>query len=292
MLGYAEEAVARFSPFIDLELREVFRRAVAFQGNAASPWYGLSQMMMSVSPSPELKGRGPEWRHAENLRLLRALRGFMDRSGVLDFFNSRRPLFEGWTLAIRRVMGREAYAERVSRYVGVEINATYDVILSPLLRDVTLCAILKADGALGARTVICPLTHVSEFYRAYDGDYLLWRGWHEILHMAVDRWTSAHEAEIAAFSELHGRVDGRARRHDWRDCVAEHMVRAVTQRILLQRCGRHAMELLAQRDRLEGYVFQDELAQALEIFEGSRERYPSLLDFIPEWLGVLKRCSK
>ena len=189
---------------------------------------------------------------------------------------------------MRGVLGGEAYAETVSAYVGVPINAYYDVVLSPLLRDVTLCAILKADGSKGARTVICPLTHASEFYRAYDADYLLWRGWHEILHMVVDGWTRAHEFEIAPLIGLHALPQGGAKRHDWRDCVAEHMVRADTQRSLLLRRGEPAMDILAQRDRIEGYIFQDALAQGLQVYEQSRVVYPTLLDFLPEWLKVLK----
>lgn len=287
MTLYAQEAVARFSPHIDAPLREVFLRAVAIQGNAASPWYGLSQMMMSVTQPPRLKGTGPEWRHPENMRLLAGLETFIERSGFWDFFESRRPQFAKWTRDIRAIMCREAYAERVSGYVGVSINAYYDVILSPLLRDVTLCAILKSDGAMGARTVMCPLSHVSEFYRAYDEDYLLWRGWHEILHMVIDRWTEAHLPEIAPLEPLHALLKGGARRHDWRDCVAEHMVRAVTQRILRQTRGRLAMARLAQRDRLEGYLFQDKFAKSLEVFETSRGVYPTLLDYLPEWLKVL-----
>ena len=79
-----------------------------------------------------------------------------------------------------------------------------------------------------------------------------------------------------------------AKRHDWRDCVAEHMVRAVTQRILRLRRGAAPMRTLACRDKQEGYIFQDRLAQALAIYEASRGLYPTLLDFFPEWLKVLK----
>jgi tetratricopeptide (TPR) repeat protein len=289
MLRYAEEAVKLFAPRVDAPMRKTFQTAVAIQGNAASPWYGLSQMMMSVTGLPEMRAEGPEWRHPENLRLLESFRSFAGRSGFLAFLSDNKASFSKWTKAIKETVAKEPYSEAVASYVGVDINAYYDVVLSPLLRDVTLCAILKSNGLRGARTVICPLTHVSEFYRAYDKDYLLWRGWHEILHMVVDRWTELHIDGIAPLSRLHELPQGGAKRHDWRDCVAEHMVRAVTQRILGIRRGAQAMEVLAGRDRLEGYVFQDRFVAALSAYESSRKVYPTLLDFFPEWLKVLQQ---
>lgn len=289
MVRYAEEAVRLFTPSIDAPMLKIFQRAVAIQGNAASPWYGLCQMMMSVTGLPEMRSEGPEWRHPENLRLLEAFRSFAKRARFFEYLDTQRASFSKWTRAIKKTVAKEPYAEAVAGYVGVEINAYYDVVLSPLLRDVTLCAILKSNGLRGARTVICPLTHVSEFYRAYDQDYLLWRGWHEILHMVIDRWTELHIEEISAMAHLHELPQGGAKRHDWRDCVAEHMVRAATQRLLGLRRGTAAMEVLAERDRLEGYVFQDRLVSALSVYESSRKVYPTLLDFFPEWLKVLRQ---
>lgn len=287
MAEYSNAAVRRFKGRLGKEFFDVFRRAAKLQGNATSPWYGMAQMFLGMDLGRGLTAEGPEWRHPENLRLLESLRRLAREGGFSDYLARRRKRFEAWLAPLKETVEREAYAETVSEYIGVRVDAYYDVVLTPLLRDVTLCAILKGDGVWGARTILCPMSHSSDFLRSYDHEYLLWRGWHEMLHGPMDAWTALHDGDLGTRRELHALVGRGARRKNWTDCVAEHAVRAVTQRILCRRLGRRAMETLAERDRLEGYVFQDRLAQSLEEFESARGVYPTLADFFPKLMKGL-----
>ncbi|MBI5629767.1 MAG: DUF4932 domain-containing protein [Elusimicrobia bacterium] len=286
--SFLDRVLERFSPFVDEALLESFRGVAEASGNRNFPWLGITQMMLGLSEPPRLAVRTTAWHRGEDLELLRRIREFVVRSDYMEFFRSSSDFFESWAAPARSVVEGEAYCDTVSAYIGVELGAFYDLVISTLLRDVDLDALLEFnDGSRGARSVVCPLSSEPAYERAYRRDRLLWKGWHELLHLAVDHWRGFYEDEVEALHPLHARVGPGAKRKSWSDCVSEHMVRAATQRILLRRRGAKAQEALAEEDRLNGYVFQDALAAALEEYENNRARYPTLLDFFPKWLKCL-----
>ena len=289
MAAYVARAEKKLVPFITPELTARFRATAQARGNAGFPWLGVTQMMMDVSMSPELKPLTAAWRDGEDLCLLSHLRTFVVKSRFMEFLDSNARLFAEWTRPLRLTVEKENYAKTVSSYAGVEIDAYYDLILSPLLRDVGLRAILRGeDGARGARTVHCALTSPATLEAALSprAEDLLWTGWHEILHLVVDPWSEFYAPEAEEFRRLYAGVPPQVRRKNWMDCFSEHHVRAATQRLLLLKKGPAAQEALAKIDRAEGYRFQDVLAPALAAYEGDREKYPALLDFFPEWFKV------
>jgi len=289
LAAYVAEAERKLLPHAGPELLARFRSTAAARGNAAFPWLGVTQMMMDVSPAPELRPLTAAWRDGEDLSLLRHLRQFVEKSRFLEFLEAHEPLFARWTKPLRATVEAEDYARAVSDYVGVEIDAYYDLVLSPLLRDVGLRAILRGeDGTRGARTVLCPLTSPAhlESVLAPKAEDLLWTGWHEMLHLVLDPWCDFYAPEAAEFERLYAGVPKMVRRKNWMDCFSEHHVRAATQRLLRLRKGAAAQEALAEIDRAEGYSYQDALADKLAEYESARERYPALADFLPEWFKV------
>lgn len=279
----------RFSRFLDEPIRARFSATAARTGNPRFPWLGITQMMMGLSEPPELKIETPAWRHGEDLALLALLRRFVKRSGFMSFFKSHARAFSAWTRPHRAIVEREAYARTVSSYVGLEVKGYYDVVVSPLLRGVSLRAILQTyDGARGARTVYCPLTSKHDFKTLLlrpDPRELLWTGWHELLHTPLDAWTGFYQREVSALKPLYSSVPASAKRKNWPDCFSEHLVRAATLRLLERRCGAMAAARLAQADRRAGYMYLDLALDGLKEFESARDRYPTLLDYFPRWLA-------
>lgn len=289
--AYAREACARFAPRIPRATLEDFRRVAAARGNAAFPWFGITQMLMSVSPPPALRPVRRAWRDAADLRLLEGLKSFAADSGFWSYLRARRPAFARLVRPLAGAVAREDYAGAVGRYAGRRPDAYYHVVVSPLLRGVDIRAILLGDdGARGARTLLCPSTSPEALRAALtpDRDFLHWSGWHELLHPLLDPWTGLHEAEVRAFEGVYARVPRSARRKDWFDCFSEHLVRAATQRMIAGRFGEPAGARLAAMDDKEGYGFARALAGELRSYEEDRARYPSLLDFLPRWIAAWK----
>lgn len=295
MAAYVEEALRRFGPQLDMGLVDAFGRTASARANPDFPWYAIAQMMMGVSELPLMRPRTAAWRHGEDLRFLDQLRRFAERSRFHEWVDGHEKLFERWTAKLRPLVDREPYAETVAAYVGRPVHAYYDVVLTPLLRGARIRAILlDQDGNRGARTVLGPLTSQAEFDECLvnpDPDALLWTGWHEHLHTLLDPWCGLYEPEAARFEKLYATLPRMARRKDWMDSFSEHHVRAVTQRLLLARRGKKAMDALAEGDREEGYRFTDALTAALETYEKHRDRWPTLLDFMPAWLKTWETFS-
>jgi tetratricopeptide (TPR) repeat protein len=294
MAAYVELAQKELIPHVTPELIARFRATARARGNAGFPWLGITQMMMDVSPAPEMKPLTAAWRDGDDLCLLAHMRTFVEKSRFLEFLDAHRDSFAKWTRPLRATVEKENYAKTVSAYVGAEVDAYYDLILSPLLRDVGLRAILRGeDGARGARTVHCALTSSLNLETALapKPEDLLWTGWHEMLHLFLDPWCDFYAPEAEEFRGLYASVPPEVRRKNWMDCFSEHHVRAATQRILLLRRGGPACDALAAVDRLEGYRFQDALADKLAEYEGARDKYPVLFDFLPEWLKTWRTLS-
>lgn len=292
MAAYVDEALARFGPRLDKSLIDAFRRTASARANPDFPWYAAAQMMMGLTPLPDMRPRNPSWRHGEDQRFLEALRRFVRTTRFDRWCKGKAPLFRRWTAKLRPHVEKEAYAETVSAYAGRPVAAYYDVVLSPLLRDSRIRAILlDDDGSRGARTVLGPLNSEAEFAECLespDADALLWTGWHEHLHTLLDPWCALYAPEAARFEPLYGSFPRLARRKDWMDCFSEQFVRAATQRLLLARRGWAAADALAAGDREKGYRWADPLAKALEEYESDRKKWPTLLDFMPTWLKALE----
>lgn len=287
MAEYEEEARRRFSSAVDGELREAFGRMATARGNKDFPWFGVSQMMMEVSLPPALAPSSPAWRAAEDLALLSRMRRFVERTRFSEFVSARRPLYARWTAPLDQIMRREDYAATVSAYAGRRASAYYDVVLAPLLRGVRLRAILRGpDGARGSRTVLSPLSgdEALETYRSADKSWLLWTGWHETLHMFLDPWCGLYEPESRRYAGVYPSLPKHVRRKNWMDSFSEHFVRAATQRLLRARLGAGAQRKLELLDRAEGYHHHAPLARALDEYESHRDRYPTLLAFMPRWM--------
>jgi hypothetical protein len=281
-------------PFVTPDLIARFRATARARGNGDFPWLGITQMMMDVSPAPAMRPLTAAWRDGDDLCLLAHLRTFVEKSRFLEFLGAHRAAFAKWTRPLRATVESEDYAKTVSAYVGVPIDAYYDLVLSPLLRDVGLRAILRGeDGARGARTVHCALTSPLNLEAALGPkpEDLLWTGWHEILHLYLDPWCDFYAPEAEEFRPYYATVPRAVRRKHWMDCFSEHFVRAATQRILRLHRGAAAQDALAAVDRHEGYRFQDPLAAKLAEYEGARDKYPTLFDFLPEWFKVWRTAA-
>ena len=86
----------------------------------------------------------------------------------------------------------------------------------------------------------------------------------------MDKWVEPFTPDIEDFSPLYERVQGSARRRGFVECVSEHLIRAVTQRLVRSRLGLREARRLAWIDRSDGYPFVDAFAEALPAYESNR----------------------
>jgi len=73
----------------------------------------------------------------------------------------------------------------------------------------------------------------------------------------------------------------------WSAALEEHVLRAVTARIVRLSDGAETAELMLQREEGRGFRYIRPLYNRLAVYEQDRERYPTFADFVPELLKAL-----
>ena len=74
---------------------------------------------------------------------------------------------------------------------------------------------------------------------------------------------------------------------NWSATLDEHVLRAVTARIVRLSDGEETAELMLQREEGRGFRYIRPLYNRLAVYEQDRERYPTFAEFVPELLKAL-----
>jgi hypothetical protein len=74
---------------------------------------------------------------------------------------------------------------------------------------------------------------------------------------------------------------------NWSGTLEEHVLRAVTARIVRLSDGAETAELMLQREEGRGFRYIRPLYNRLAVYEQDRDRYPTFADFVPELLKAL-----
>jgi hypothetical protein len=74
--------------------------------------------------------------------------------------------------------------------------------------------------------------------------------------------------------------------------VNEHIVRAVTTRLVYREIGSEAGEQALRSEKERGFAYVQELCESLAGYEKQRDAYLTLVDFYPELIGVLRKLSE
>jgi tetratricopeptide (TPR) repeat protein len=293
MADYLRDAAGRFKEFKGDPALKLIESAL--QEPAAYRWFAVAKLLLSASGVPELSGWTAESQRFDNRDLLRAMSALASRMRFMEFFEAHRPSCERWVSALSGAIGQEDFTRSVGRYLGIELKADYALIVSAALRRTSYSdAMTGTDGWVESRTIVCPIerqTDLRECLESPSPEALWSKGWHELCHVVMDAWAETHAGAINRHRRLYDRISGIARRKDWTDCLSEHLVLAPGCRIMLERRGPQAAKNLATAYKRNGYIYMDAFVEALGQYEAGRSRYPTLADFYPEWLKVLKEIK-
>jgi hypothetical protein len=79
---------------------------------------------------------------------------------------------------------------------------------------------------------------------------------------------------------------------EWRVCVCEHLVRAVTTRLACRALGEADGEREMQAHAQQGFAYVAALCDRLREYERCRQTYPSIWDFFPRILDAFEELSR
>lgn len=227
---------------------------------------------------------------AERDVFLSALRDFAQASDFNAFFDDHSEFYEAIAARIEPLV--TPHVRALETYVGDTVG-DWRVISGPLMHDGGFAVKLpRRDGTNEAYALIGP-----EFLSVGEPsfgselriqDLII----HEFGHVVVNPLARQQPAEVARYEsrfENLRKVMETQGYDDWPTVVNEHVLRAVTARIVAQTDSEEAGIDAVAREVGKGYIYVPSLFKRLRLYERDRARWPSLSAFYPELLRAFEK---
>ncbi len=263
------------------------------------PWPDLYHyVVLCLSPPPELAWQLPPAGSAEGQLLgaplleewVAALRDFADQSQFKRFFTRQTPFYYHLVEQVDKELKGEDLLGPLESYYGMELRE-YHLVLSPLLHqggfgprlpvdeeDYLGYSIVGPDGLAGNQTTYS-LRHLRQLV------------WHEFGHSFINPLTAARREQLQAKVELFIPLQARMAENGyptWESCVNEHLIRAITARLLARAEGDETGERAAEAEARQGFAYVPALYRRLEEYETHPAAYPNVPAFLPRLLEVFE----
>ena len=75
------------------------------------------------------------------------------------------------------------------------------------------------------------------------------------------------------------------------DQAGEYLVRGVTTRLAYRKMGPESGRAALEEEIKQGFIHEETVCKRLEVYEASRDRYPTLASFYPEFVSALKSVT-
>ena len=258
------------------------------------PFGERAQVLMRLGPAPELRGADvPETiaasvgSRAEVGRWLDSLRALARSTAAVEALAAERRELAPELESFRAKLSSGAFVASIEEYTGLPLPGPHRLILSPfhVASGVANVVAERDDGGVAVTSLFGPSREGStpEYWSARVPGTL----WHEEAHGITDPLAIAWAARIERARPADA---GDVCYGEWRQCVREHVVRAVMLRLMERRLGPDAAAEQLAFEHASRYRFRWLLAmvERLKEYEGDRARWPTLADFYPRLLDAIK----
>lgn len=224
-------------------------------------------------------------------KFARALRDFSRKTDFYNFYVSHEDYYWDNILRVANLVGDWDYIAEIQDYYGMEYNS-FNVIPVPLYGGGGgYGPHVERESGIDIYSILISFDEQSQGDIPLYGNKavfkLLLR--HEFSHSFVNRVTDMYLDEVMKYQYL---LDPIREEMDalnygsWVACLNEHIVRAVTVRLAFSDSNYEGRRALA-RELEDGFIYTDELADALVEYEKNRDIYPDFISFYPRLLEVL-----
>lgn len=281
----ARLADERFAPFA---AHPAVARVKSLSRGAAAGQTPL-RLVLALGDPPELAERGlpPEpWLSAAGgpagFRAFAAdLRSFAKDSRFAEFYDASRPRHDASVAEARAEAVRETSPRAARAYLGV----------APPRMSFLLTALL-------------PASYGTDFAVKTETGSAVWRIWPAADGLGPARFRLDSFGDSVAHELIHGVTDALVPERfapggpvprgcndenaepSWRACAQEHLVYAVTLRLLAADAGEEAAKIQAASYAERGYPRLPRLLDLLKEYERNRDRFPTLAGFAPRLLSA------
>lgn len=211
------------------------------------------------------------------------------------FYNDHADFYKTVIDKTAQILEGADYVNDLEMYYGMEQNS-YNLILSPLFGPVGYGPrIQSANGGYDIYSIQGTIS-IEDDMPAF-GNIEIFKGmvYHEFSHSFVNPLTEKYRDELNKYKKLYEPVSDTMKAMayaDWETCVNEHIVRAVTARLILLNDGRTAYDAELASQRSEGFFYIPQLCEKLSFYEDNRDIYSSFSEFYPDLIEVFRELSE
>jgi hypothetical protein len=218
------------------------------------------------------------------------LRDFVSQSSFNQFYNDHRDYYRTIINSTIQNMGQTNYISELESFYGRD-QKSYNIVLVSLYNHVgfgnsLLCANEKREiyNVMGPKKVEVNIPFFG------DETYLKYLIRHEFSHPFINTLTEKYWDYIKDFSARYDSVPENARKNvcgDWQECINEFVIRAVTTHLAVKTSteeGRNYYE----KEKSRGVSYLDSLIERINIYDLTREKYPTFESFYFVILDVFK----
>jgi len=256
------------------------------------PFGERAQVLMRLGPAPELRDAevpttiaaqvGPP---AAVARWLGSLRALARSAAAADALALERRELAPALESFRAKLSSGAFVSSIEEYTGLPLPGTHRLVLSPFHAASGVANVVAdgRDGSVSVTSLFGPDRQgaAPEYWSVRVPGTL----WHEEAHGIVDPLADAWAARI----ERARPADASAICYgEWRQCVREHVVRAVMLRLMERRLGTAAAAEQLRFEEPGRFRWLAAMVERLKEYEADRARWPTLADFYPRLLDAVR----
>jgi hypothetical protein len=217
------------------------------------------------------------------------LRAFAGASDFAAFVAAQQPIYV--QLVALTQPGATAALDALRDYLGHPLPHC-TLILGLLLHHGGFASLLEPPTAPPhAYALLGPTGVVDDVPIFGTTDEIAGIAWHEWSHTVINPLADAHADAIAQLADRFSPIaDVMAAQAypTWQITVVEHLVRAVTVRLIARTLGAAAGAAALADEQRRGFRFITPLVERLAAYEAARDRYPTIDQFVPVLLAALR----
>ena len=222
--------------------------------------------------------------------LLENLKDFAVQSGFNMFYLQHQDYYRSVIKNTIQNLGQTNYIAELESFYGKQ-QKSYNIALVSLYNHVGFGnSLLCPNGNREIYNVMGPKNVTDDIPFFGDEYYLKYLIRHEFSHPFVNPLTEKYWDYIKKYSTSYDSIPGNARKNvcgDWQECINEFVIRSVTTYLAAktsQEEGRNYYE----KEKSRGVSYLDPLIERINIYDLSREKYPTFELFYFAILDVFK----
>lgn len=263
-----------------------------------------SMLFLSNPPSLEQKidfdneiiGRAGNKRNLTNF--VQYLRKFSSDANFNNFYEKNLPLYQTLVDKVYNNIKELEITKVLDDYYGMKVNS-YNLILAPMLHSGGYGPKIKGENGLyDVYAIIGPsstITENGEIIPDFSIDTINHLVWHEFSHSFVNPTTDQYTDEIDKYTNLFDPIRDQMELQaysEWKICVNEHIVRAITTRLAYIHSGQAAGDQALAYEKNHGFYYIEALCDSLKTYEENRDIYPTFESYYKELIKVFQKLSE